>query len=152
MVVWPEHSWRVRLWAYAPLVLWLGVIFYLSSPEGAFSNTSRIIGPLLDFFFPDMPEATRLIIHGYVRKAAHFSEYAVLAFLAARACVISASEFLSRVRYLLPLALVIVVAVADEFNQSFEASRTASVFDVVIDVAGGAVMMTLLWLTGRPRR
>jgi len=145
-------NWRVWLWAYAPLFLWLGVIFYLSSPAGAFSNTSRIIGPLLDLFFPDMPEATRLIIHGYVRKAAHFTEYAVLAFLAARACVIAASDFLSRFRYLLPLALVIVVAVADEFNQSFEASRTASVFDVVIDIAGGAVMMTLLWLTGRPRR
>lgn len=142
---------RVWLTAYAPVFLWLGVIFYLSSPEGAFTNTSRIIGPLLQFFFPDMPEATRLIIHGYVRKVAHFTEYAVLAFLAARACVMSASAFLVRSRYLLPMALVVVVAVADETNQSFLASRTASVFDVFIDVTGGAVMTLLLWLTGRPK-
>lgn len=146
------NGWRVRLWAYAPLILWLGVIFYLSSPEGAFTNTSRIIGPLLQFFFPDMSEAARMTIHGYVRKAAHFTEYAVLAFLAARACVMSASPFLWRFRYLLPLMLVAVVAAADETNQSFLASRTASVYDVFIDIAGGAVMTILMWLTGRPRR
>jgi VanZ family protein len=144
-------SWRVGLGAYAPLILWLGVIFYLSSPEGAFSNTSRIIGPILTFLFPDMPEATRLVIHGYVRKAAHFTEYAVLAFLVVRACVMSASPFLRRFRYLLPLVLVAVVALADETNQSFLASRTASVFDVFIDVAGGAAMTAFLWLTGWPR-
>ncbi len=142
---------RVWLTAYVPVFVWLGVIFYLSSPEGAFTNTSRIIGPLLTFFFPDMPEATRLIIHGYVRKTAHFVEYAVLAFLAVRACSMSASLFLQRFRYLLPLLLVAVVAVLDEFNQSFEASRTASVFDVGIDISGGVVMTTLLWLTKRPR-
>jgi len=143
-----RHVW---LTAYVPVFLWLGVIFYLSSPEGAFSNTSRIIGPLLDFFFPEMPEATRMVVHGYVRKTAHFTEYAVLAFLAARACVMSTSEFLRKFRYLLPVLLVIVIAVADETNQSFLASRTASVFDVFIDVTGGTVMTILLWLTGRPR-
>lgn len=142
---------RVWLTAYVPVFLWLGVIFYLSSPEGAFTNTSRIVGPLLQFFFPEMPEATRLVIHGYVRKIAHFTEYAVLAFLAVRACTMSASAFLQRSRYLLPLGLVAVVAVLDEFNQSFDSSRTASVFDVFVDIAGGTVMATLLWLTGRPR-
>jgi VanZ family protein len=142
---------RVWLWAYAPLVLWLGVIFYLSSPEGAFSNTSRIIGPLLQFFFPDMPEATRMIIHGYVRKAAHFTEYAVFAFLGIRALTMSSSSFLRSYRYLLPLVLVAVVAMLDEYNQSFLASRTSSVYDVLIDIAGGTVMTALLWVSGRPR-
>lgn len=146
------NGWRVRLWAYAPLILWLGVILYLSSPEGAFTNTSRIIGPILQFFFPEMSEATRMVIHGYVRKAAHFTEYAVLAFLMARACVMSASPFLWRFRFVVPLMLVAMVAVADETNQSFLASRTSSVYDVLIDIAGGAVMTLLMCLTGRPRR
>ncbi len=98
-----------------------------------------------------MSEATRLIIHGYVRKTAHFVEYAVLAFLAIRACSMSASLVLRKYRYLLPLMLVAVVAVLDEFNQSFEASRTASVFDVAIDISGGVVMTAILWLANRPR-
>jgi VanZ family protein len=144
--------WTAALWRWAPLVLWLGVIFYLSSPEGAFTNTSRIIGPILQFLFPDMSEAARMVIHGYVRKAAHFTEYAVLAFLAARACVMSASLFLWRFRYLVPLMLVAIVSAADETNQSFLASRTASVYDVLIDIAGGAVMTLLMWSTGRPGR
>lgn len=144
------NNWRVWLWAYAPLFLWLGVIFYLSSPEGAFSNTSRIIGPLLDFFFPGMPEATRLVIHGYVRKAAHFTEYAVLAFLAVRTCTMSASRSLVRSRFLLSLALVVAVAVLDEINQSFSEARTSSMFDVVLDVAGGVMATTIMILLRRP--
>ena len=146
-----RSEWRVRLWAYAPVLLWIGVIFLLSSPEGSFSQTSRIIGPLLQFFFPDMAEETRQLIHGYVRKTAHFTEYAVLAFLALRACTLSASVFLQKWRYVLPLLLVVVIASIDELNQSFEASRTSSIWDVLLDISGGIAMLLFLWLIKRPR-
>lgn len=139
-------NWRATIFRYAPLLLWIGVIFFLSSPEGSFSETSRIVGPLLNFFFPNMPEATKAIIHGYVRKTAHFTEYAVLAFLAARAFSGSASHILQKWRYILALILVAVIASLDELNQSFEASRTGSVWDVAIDISGGLVMIVVLWI------
>jgi len=142
---------RGRIIRYAPLLLWLGVIFFLSSPEGSFAQTSRIIGPLLNFFFPNMPEATKLLVHGYVRKTAHFTEYAVLAFLAVRAFSGSTSFMLQKWRYILPLILVAVVASLDEFNQSFEASRTSSVWDVMLDISGGLAMIAFLWAITRPR-
>lgn len=142
-------DWRGRLWAYAPLILWVCVIFLLSSPQGSMSETSRIIGPLITFFFPEMPEASRQIIHGYVRKTAHFTEYAMLAFLTARACAATLS--LARWRYLVPVASVSAVAFLDEFNQTFLASRTGSIWDVALDISGGIVMITALWLIGRPR-
>lgn len=144
-------KWRVRLWAYAPLVLWIGVIFLMSSSQGSMSETSRIIGPLLQFFFPDMPEGTRLLIHGYVRKSAHFIEYAVLAFFALRALSMSASVVLRRWRYALALLLVILIAAIDEVNQSFDSSRTGAITDVMIDTTGGVAMMVFLWLIKRPR-
>jgi VanZ family protein len=143
--------WRGRLWAYAPFFLWIAVIFFLSSPEGSFNQTSRFVGPLLEFFFPGMPEATRAVIHGYVRKTAHFTEYAVLAFLAVRACTLSASRSLRNWRYLLPLALVVLTASLDEWNQSFEASRTSSVWDVLLDITGGIAMLAFLRLMKRPK-
>jgi VanZ family protein len=146
-----RSEWRVRLWAYAPVFLWIGIIFLLSSPEGSFNQTSRIIGPLLQFFFPDMAEETRQIIHGYVRKAAHFTEYAALAFLAVRACTLSAPVLLQKWRYVLPLVLLAVVASLDELNQSFETSRTSSIWDVLLDISGGAAMLIFLWLMRRPR-
>lgn len=115
------------------------------------SETSRIIGPLLQFFFPEMPVETRQIIHGFVRKLAHFTEYAILAFLAMRALSMSATGFLQRWRYVLAFVFVALVASIDEFNQSFEASRTGAVGDVLLDISGGASMIVFLWLIKRPR-
>ena len=146
-----ESNWRAGLMAYAPIVLWLVVIFFLSSPAGAMPETSRIIGPLLQFFFPDMPSETRQIIHGYVRKIAHFTEYAILAFLAVRALSLSSSVFLQKWRYFLAFVFVAVIASLDEFNQSFEASRTGALTDVLLDISGGAAMIAFLWLIKRPR-
>jgi VanZ family protein len=139
-------KWRGSIIAYAPILLWIGVIFFLSSPEASFSQTSRIVGPLLNFFFPDMPEATKVIVHGYIRKTAHFTEYAVLALLAFRAFSTSAIHFLQTRCYILALTLVVVVASLDEFNQSFEASRTSSIWDVALDISGGVMMVVVLWI------
>ncbi|MFN0139708.1 MAG: VanZ family protein [Pyrinomonadaceae bacterium] len=146
-----KTNWRVGLMAYAPIVLWMAVIFFFSSSAGAMTETSRIIGPLLQFFFPDMPYETRQIIHGFVRKLAHFIEYAILAFLAVRALSLSAPVFVRRWRYLMALVFVGVIASIDEFNQSFEATRTGAIGDVLLDIAGGAAMISLLWLVKRPR-
>ena len=135
---------------YAPVVFWMAVIFYLSSDQGSMSQTSRFIRPLLEFLFHAAPEQTLLIYHGYIRKAAHFTEYAVLAFLAVRALSIPATVWLHEWRYILPLLLVVAVAAIDEFNQSFEISRTGSILDVMLDISGGVVMITMLFLLKLP--
>ena len=113
-------------------------------------QTSLIIGPLLQFFFPGMDEASRLAVHGLIRKAAHFTEYAVLAFFAVRAIVLT-----TRVppwpRHVIGLAFVVVTASIDEVNQSFNTARTGAASDVVLDIAGGIVMLLFLWVIGRPR-
>ena len=137
--------------AYAPLILWIGVIFFFSSPEGSFNETSRIIGPLLHFFYPNISPETEAAIHAVVRKAAHFTEYAILALLAARVCTISARPLLQRWRYLLSIILVVLIASLDEFNQSFEVSRTISSWDVALDIVGGAAMLLFLFAIKRPR-
>jgi VanZ family protein len=124
----------------------MGVIFFLSSPEGSYAETSRLIGPLLNLVFPNMPEATKAFIHSGVRKTAHFTEYAVFAFLAVRAFSGSAIYLLQKWRYFLALALVVIVASFDEFNQSFEASRTGSVWDAALDISGGLAMVAVLWV------
>ncbi|HKP73773.1 MAG TPA: hypothetical protein VJT82_12600, partial [Pyrinomonadaceae bacterium] len=46
-------SLRGRLWRYLPLALWLGLIFFASTGAMAAPNTSRIIGPLLKWLFPN---------------------------------------------------------------------------------------------------
>ncbi|MEO6656075.1 MAG: VanZ family protein [Pyrinomonadaceae bacterium] len=137
--------------AYAPIFLWIGVIFFLSSNNGSMAETSRFVGPILKFLFPNISEDTLRIVHGLVRKTAHFTEYAILAFFIIRALSASSVPALRRFRYLLPLIVVAVIAAADEFNQSFEPSRTASAWDSGLDILGGLVMTCVLWMIRRPR-
>lgn len=138
--------WRGRFIRFAPLILWIGVIFFLSSSSGSMSNTSRFIGPLLRFLFPDSSEELLLIYHGFIRKFAHFAEYAVLACFAFRAFLFSPQKFLQRFWFPLSLALVFIIASLDEFNQGFLASRTSSFQDVLLDTLGGLTMLVFLFL------
>jgi len=108
------------------------------------SETSRFIRPLLEFLFPNTTEETLVIYHGYIRKFAHLTEYAILAFWASRAFSGSSKNILRRVWYLFALLLVLLVALIDETNQSFLASRTGSIWDVGLDFLGG-FMATLIF-------
>ena len=89
-------------------------------------------------------------IHFIVRKVAHFTEYAILAYLAARAFRTSPRSAISRRWFLISLGLIVVYALLDEYHQSFVPSRTASIFDSLIDMTGGVAM--LLFLRRRQRR
>ena len=145
-------NWRASIFAYAPLVLWIGVIFFLSSDQGSMVQTSRFIGPLLHFLFSAASEETIQLYHAYIRKAAHVTEYAVLAAIAFRTLKLSGFIAGTIYRYLLPVGLVMLIASIDEFNQSFEPSRTSSPYDVLLDIAGGIIGLALVWLSFRLRR
>lgn len=140
---------RRRVYRHAPLLIWIGVIFFLSSGRGSMSQTSQIIKPILEFLFPNASESTLLEYHAYIREFAHFAEYGVLGLLAA----ISFSHSPAKARQIYPFAaafgLVVAVAALDEFNQSFNPARTASVQDIVIDVAGGLTMIALYFIFNR---
>lgn len=139
-----NNKWRGRFFRYAPLILWIGVIFYFSTRNASMSNTSRFIRPILEFLFPNTPESTLIIYHTYIRKFAHFAEYAGLAFFAARAFWDSSQRFLQKYWYFVAFFIVLLIASIDELNQSFDPTRTGSIYDVMIDAFGGFVMILLL--------
>jgi VanZ family protein len=94
------------LWTWAPVILWAGLIFGLSS-------------------VPDL--GTGLGTWDLVlRKIAHFSEYGVLGLLLVRALG----------REPLAVAVGIAYAASDELHQHFVAGRHAAFRDVAIDAAG----------------
>jgi len=121
---------------YAPLLIWAGVIFYLSGSGGSSLETSRFIRPLLEFLFPSATPETLQSIHFAIRKFAHFAVYFVLGVAASRA--FAGGEKFRRYWPLYSLAVVIAIASLDEFHQSFEPERTSAVADVLIDLFGGA--------------
>lgn len=142
---------RGAIIAYAPLSLWICLIFYLSSGHGSFDETSRFIGPLLKFLFPAASAETLATYHGLIRKLAHLVAYAVLALLAMRAFFDSSIGLLKSRLILSALGLAIIVAILDELNQSFTASRTGSAVDVLIDAAGAFVAVMTARTLGWPR-
>ena len=136
----PNNERRIWLTAYAPLAFWTVLVITLGSNVGSMSETSGLIRPILVFLFPSAGPDTLTLYHGYVRKFAHFAEYAVLAFLALRAVA------RARFRYIAAFAFTLLIAVVDEGGQSLNPSRTSSPWDVVLDLAGGSAALLVYWL------
>ena len=135
-----------RFWRYSPIIGWMILIFIASTNTLAAGNTSLLIRPLLLWLFPDISEEKLGIAHFIVRKSAHFIEYAVLGYLAARAFSTSSSETLRRRYFPFALLLVAIYSLTDEFHQSFVPSRTGSIYDSLIDTAGGlTVLIVYAW-------
>ena len=90
--------------------------------QGVFAALSKIFG-FLPFF-----------THTFVRKAAHFAEYALLGFLS----FLFPRVFLSDDRrgYLLAFAFGLLIPLFDELLQSLVPGRSPAVFDWLIDVFG----------------
>ena len=141
-----NKKWRGRIIRYAPLILWVAVIFTASSTAGASQNTSIFIRPLLEWLFPDVPSATLDVYHGYIRKLAHFTEYGALAFLASRAFWYSSQPFLNKFWFFWAFLIVFFIASVDEYNQSFNVLRTGSFYDTLLDASGGLTMILFFYL------
>jgi VanZ family protein len=129
---------------YLPLLAWLAFISYASTDSFSASNTSRILGPLILWLFPHTTQETLATIQFFTRKIAHFSEYAILGFLAARAFRTSPRAAIRERWFLICATIVAVYALMDEYHQSFVPSRTASVFDSLIDMAGGLTALLIV--------
>ena len=125
---------------WLPLVIWLGVMFVGSTNLMSSEHTSRYIVPFLLQLKPGMSPRTIWIILVVARKCAHVTEYAILALLLWRA--LGSVPFLHAKIWMLFVAALLgcaVFAASDEFHQTFIKSRTPSVRDVFLDVAGALV-------------
>jgi VanZ family protein len=136
---------------WLPLLIWMTIIFSASGDPQSFQRSSRIIGPLLRWLFPHMPETTITALVTAVRKCAHLTEYAILAWLfwrARRKPVKADARPWSWREAGVAILFVAAYALTDEFHQRFVPGREASFRDVLIDTAGalwGILMLNLLW-------
>lgn len=118
------------------------------------------IARLLDPSFDDMTDAEQTVaverIHGVVRKAAHFLEFALLGFLSAGLLLLLRHFWWPRLTHLqawlIPAAFCLLYAASDEIHQLFT-ERGARVGDVAIDFCGAVFGIACLhlaaWLTAR---
>jgi VanZ family protein len=140
-------STKINPWVW--VAAWMGVIFFFSTDLFSGPQTSRVIGPFLKWFVPDVSDETIRDIQLVIRKAAHVLEYAILSILSCRALA----------KYTTPLPWAVLgqavliasaYAVLDEWHQSWTAERFGSPLDVAIDSVGATVGAAFFaWLSRR---
>ena len=143
----------LRYWL--PLLVWMAFIFGLSSDAKSVKHTSLFLEPILKFFWPHISDATINIIRFYVRKTAHATEYAILAWLWWRALRQPTQNNPRPWRWTTAafiLLLCTLYAASDEIHQHFVPGRQASGFDVLLDSSGAAFGLLLIFGIGRWRR
>ena len=131
----------VRAWL--AVALWTALVWTLSSDAFSAGETSRLIGPLLRLLFPGLDADSIERIHFAIRKAAHATEYGVLALLVLRALRVGARAVLRPWIWSAALALAFAasVATADELRQARSEARTGAPGDVALDAAGAATAL-----------
>lgn len=139
----------VRAWW--PALVWASIIFTLSTDPFSSDNTSRIIVPLLHWLFPWLSNHSIHVMHHFIRKSAHFTEYFVFCLLLFRGLRGDRSGW----RWTWGLAALSIAAgysALDEIHQAFVVSRTASPWDSLLDSTGAFVASFVLFLWFRFRR
>jgi VanZ family protein len=122
-----------------PLLLWMGIIFWMSTETFSSENTSMLIEPAIRYLMPSIsPEKTGMI-HAAIRRLAHFTEYFILGILLFRFFRGGSKELRTRRWAFYSVLLIAFYAAGDEFHQSFVSSRTASLLDIGLDTLGGIV-------------
>jgi VanZ family protein len=140
----PRSRWRER----RVVVAWLlfaacaGGVLYLGGTDFSATQTHGILGPLINWLFPDWTADERYLFHLRVRKLAHPLEYGVLALVAFHAVFVTLETLIARITAL-ALLLVLSVAATDELRQSFLATRTGAIGDVALDLLGAGVGLAL---------
>ncbi len=137
---------------YLPLALWLAFIFVASTGEFAASHTGVWIEKPLHWLFPSLSPHALAACHMFIRKAAHFTEYGILGWLSGRAFSTSPNDRVNRSWFFGAFLLVSLYAFSDEYHQSFVPSRTASVYDSLLDISGGLTVLIIYWLRRRRKR
>lgn len=84
------------------------------------------------------------MVHMITRKLAHFTEYTILGFLAARAFRTSKRPAINSRWFMISLTIVVVYALLDEYHQSFVPTRTGTIYDSLIDIAGGLTALLVV--------
>ena len=135
------------------VVFWAAVIWMLGGGGFSHSDTSRIIGPLLEWLFPGIDAVDKRSWLRFIRKAAHVGEYAIFAVLVLRLTLfLGGRKLLSTAG--VAVGATLLLALLDEGRQGLLGNRTGSVFDVGLDVTGGlfglAIAVSLATLIGRP--
>jgi VanZ family protein len=119
-------GWQQGISAWAPTLLWVGVIFAIGSSRA-------------------LPMQDGAVLRLMIRKSIHLAEYAMLGWLIYRSTVARSGQPRCAVMVCI-LMTAIAIAGLDEWHQTFVPGRSGSPLDVMIDAAGAGIGLLLVLL------
>ena len=141
------RNWLRNWW---PALLWAVFISVMSTDTFSSEHTAWVFGPIIRWFGPGLTSAQVDLIHHYIRKCAHFTEYFIFGALLYRSIRGTRTGW----RWLWGLAALLIAAgysALDEFHQVFVPSRQPRVTDSLLDTIGAFFAIVILWLWMRRR-
>ena len=150
-------SLLTKILSFIPTLLLLFLIFGFSAQDGESSGSLsfqislflvKLASPLLPAAMSEKILFERAeLIHYFVRKAAHMTEYFLLALSLQLPLAAWFSKQLSlKLRILTGFAASVLFAALDEFHQSFVPGRSGNFTDVCIDSTGALIASLCLLL------
>ena len=136
--------WVLRIVLTLACIAMLGYIFSNSLKDAQQSSAQsatvvETVQEVASVIAPDSPIATATgedydRLHEYVRMAAHFLQFAALGALMIWCYFSYTSE---KLFLTVPISLLAILSVFDEFLQTYAAGRASSIFDMLLDTVGG---------------
>ncbi|OQP05204.1 teicoplanin resistance protein VanZ [Geobacillus sp. 46C-IIa] len=139
---------RDLLSRWLPVVLWcLAIYTFSESSWFTGANTAHVLQVILSYWpFGGGEEEGPSFLNFLIRKAAHLTEFGILAVLVWRAL------FPRKVAYIGAWLFATAYAATDEWHQSFEPGRTATPKDVAIDSCGALIALVIVFVCRRWRK
>ena len=141
----------VWLQSWWPALLWAAVIFSLSTNTFSGEHTASFLEPIARWLVPSITADQFDLVHHFIRKTAHFTEYFIFCVLLYRGVRGARTGW----RWSWALTALFIAAgysVLDEVHQAFVADRTASAYDSLLDSVGAfaATAALYFWFRSRP--
>jgi VanZ family protein len=139
------------LLSWWPALVWACIIFSFSTDSFSSEHTASIFFPIFHWLMPSFTPDQFYVIHFYIRKSAHFTEYFIFCVLLFRGVRAGRAGW----RWTWALAALSIAAgysALDEIHQAFVASRVASPWDSLLDSTGAFVATVTLFVWFRFRK
>ena len=138
------------LW-WVPVIIWAGVIFYMSTRTFGPSFSNRLLGDFLAILHLEVSNHTFHLLEFGFRKLGHLTEYSIFAIFLYHALGDDHRASWNARKALACIQLAGLYSLTDEFHQSFVPGRGPSIVDCGIDTIGATLGMVIVYLAGRAR-
>lgn len=135
------HRNLYKILSWLMVILWMGLIFYLSHQPA--TESDQLSGGVVDLVIQTFERVLPLIhldwpgFHHIVRKSAHLIAYLILGILVLHA--LRQVKLLSWHSVIGALIICVCYAISDEIHQLFIPGRSGEVKDVLIDSVGAII-------------